>query len=170
MRRDAPSAAEGFLLAMVPRLRGYLRVLLGNAADAEDVLQEAFLAYLKGGPEPGTPDAERWLFAVARNAALNFLRDRGRRERRETAHAEAAARQAPGPADQAELSEAARRLEACLSQVPLEAREMLYLKVVEDLSLGEISGRTGVAKSTVALRVQDGLATLNRLFHGGGSR
>jgi RNA polymerase sigma-70 factor (ECF subfamily) len=168
MRRQGPSAAEGFLLAMAPRLRGYVRVLLANAADAEDVLQETFLGYLKGGPGAGTPNAERWLFRVARNRALNLLRDEARRRRREAARPEPAPRPAPDPAGQAELSEAARRIEACLDQVPLEAREMLYLKVAEDLSLSEIAERTGTPKSTVALRLQEGLILLNRLFRGGG--
>jgi RNA polymerase sigma-70 factor (ECF subfamily) len=154
---------------MTPRLRGYLRVLLADPNDAEDALQETFLAYLKSGPGPGAAESQAWLFRVSRNRALNLLRDEGRRRRREEVHA-AAAEAAADPADRAAQAEAARRMEVCLQMVPLDAREMLYLKAVEGLSLREIAERTGTPKSTVALRLQEGLVLLNRLFRGGGPR
>jgi len=45
---------------------------------------------------------------------------------------------------------------------------MVYLKFAEELSLSEIAERLHVPRSTVALRVQQGMAMLNREFHGGG--
>jgi len=182
MRRGKDAAARDYLLAMAPRLRGYLRVLLADPQDAEDVLQEAFLRFLAKGPEPGAAEADAWLFAVCRSAALNFLRDRPRRKARQEACGAAGERAAadpaspghspasPGrrPAEAAGQGEAVRRIEACMNRLPLELREALYLKVAGDLSVRQIAEQTGTPKSTVAIRIREGLILLNRLFRAGG--
>jgi DNA-directed RNA polymerase specialized sigma24 family protein len=43
---------------------------------------------------------------------------------------------------------------------------MVFLKMVEGLSYREVGERTGVPRSTVALRVQEGLVSLSNCFHG----
>jgi RNA polymerase sigma-70 factor (ECF subfamily) len=165
MNVDANAAIQRYLLLQSPRLRAYLRVLLGRREEAEDALQELFLRYLRRGPPPGTEDASRWLFRVARNLALNTLRGARRRLRRE-----ADCRHGPAePADPAELagkSEDGDRIRRCLECLATDVRELVYLKVVEDLSYREIGKQTGVPHSTVALRVQEGLVSLSRCFHG----
>jgi RNA polymerase sigma-70 factor (ECF subfamily) len=159
-----PAAAQDYLLAQSARLRAYLRVLLGDAHAAEDVLQELFLRYLRGGPAAGTEDADRWLSRVARNLALKALRTSRRRRAREAARPPSAA--GPDPADLAGRKEDAARVQRCLDRLETEVRELVYLKVVEGLSYREIAEQTGVPRSTAVLRVQEGLARLAELFHG----
>ncbi len=167
--------AQRFLLAHAARLRAYLHMLLGNAHDAEDALQETFVKYLRSGPAV-SDHAGRWLFAVCRNEALDLRRDRRRRVAREQIAAQApygpAARAAEpdrtDPAAQADLRDSMDHMTRCLARLPEDLREMVYLKFAEELSLTEIAERLRVPRSTVALRVQQGMAMLNREFHGGG--
>jgi RNA polymerase sigma factor (sigma-70 family) len=119
--------------------------LLAGAADAEDVAQETFVrAYFNLRRYRARPEARfsTWLFQIARHAALDQLRKRGRRA--ETpwpeGHAEPAA---PEPsADRAlqhrELGEALAR--ACAA-LPEEQRTALVLAEYHGASVAEIAAR-----------------------------
>ena len=164
MSTEQPPGASEYLLARSPGLRAYLRVLLGNFHEAEDALQELFLRYLRSGPPAGTPDADRWLFRVARNIGLNMWRGSRRRQARELAH-EDARPAPPDPAEAAAQKETSGRIQQCLDRLDADTRELVYLKLVEEMSYREIAEQTCLPRSTVALRVQEGLARLAKLFH-----
>jgi len=164
MSSEKTPGASAYLLGRSPGLRAYLRVLLGNLHEAEDVLQELFLRYLRAGPAAGTTDADRWLFRVARNLALKVIRSSRRRQAREAAYDPERPAE-PGPAESAALKEDTGHIQRCLDRLEADTREMIYLKLVEELSYREIAEHTGVPRSTVALRVQEGLARLAKLFH-----
>lgn len=149
---------------MTPRLLAYLRMLLGDLHDAEDVLQELFLRFLARGPLPHTDDARRWLFHVGRNLGLKALRTNQRRERRERLHPQPAP--CEDPASSLEKRESLARIQNCLDALEPDLRELVFLKIVEQLSYRDIEQQTGVPRSTAALRVQDGLARLSGCFHG----
>jgi RNA polymerase sigma-70 factor, ECF subfamily len=159
------TTAADYLVARAPRLRAYLRVLLGPPAESDDVLQELFIRFLRAGPRPGGADADRWLFRVARNLALKSLRGADRRRRREAAY-QPPTTNSPDPADLAGRKEDAGKVQQCLDRLDPAVRELVFLKVVEDLSYREIAGQTGVPRSTVALRVQEGLSQLARCLEG----
>jgi RNA polymerase sigma-70 factor, ECF subfamily len=81
---DASAAApdiDGLLAGMRPRLHRYCARMVGSAIDGEDVLQDALIkaveALASAGPI-GNP--EGWLFRIAHNTALDFLRRRNRQE------------------------------------------------------------------------------------------
>ncbi len=165
MKPRSTIATEQFLLAHSARLRAYVHVLLGNGHDVEDVLQNVFVKYLRSGPAP-SEHAERWLFTVCRNEAVDFRRGGRHRQERERSFAEGAISPGSDPALDAGRQDDVDRMSSCLARLPEEQREMVYLKFAENLSLSQIAESTGVARSTVALRIQEGLALLNRHFHG----
>src|SRR5213075_2533177 len=72
---------ERLLAAMRPKLHRYCARMTGSVIDGEDVLQDALIkaveAYASAG-EIGNP--EGWLFRIAHNTALDFLRRRNRQE------------------------------------------------------------------------------------------
>src|SRR5712672_4347118 len=79
---DAPAAAGGFdglLARMRPKLHRYCARMVGSVIDGEDVLQDALVkaveSFVSAG-EIGNP--EGWLFRIAHNCALDFLRRRNR--------------------------------------------------------------------------------------------
>ena len=72
---------DHLLKALRPRLHRYCARMTGSAIDGEDVLQEAMLKAVAAFPGDGSvANIEAWLFRIAHNAALDFLRGRARRE------------------------------------------------------------------------------------------
>ena len=170
----SPSLQRDFLLSMTPKLRAYLRVLIGTRAeaelDAEDVLQDVFMQYVTHGPKPATPQAMRWLFVASRNAAFNAQRAARRRTRREGTRAVPLDAEATDdPRQRLEASETRAALQRCLDRIAAKHREMVFLKVVEQWSYARIAETMALPKSTVAHQVQSALVALNRCMHGGGN-
>ena len=79
---DASVAAAGLdrlLVDMRPRLHRYCARMVGSVIDGEDVVQDALIKAVELFAEPiGNP--EGWLFRIAHNTALDFLRRRNRQE------------------------------------------------------------------------------------------
>src|ERR1700694_3510293 len=78
---EAPAAADldGLLAAMRPKLHRYCARMVGSVIDGEDVLQDALVKAVQSfasAGEIGNP--EGWLFRIAHNRALDFLRRRNR--------------------------------------------------------------------------------------------
>jgi RNA polymerase sigma-70 factor (ECF subfamily) len=81
MPETSISDIERLLIAMRPKLHRYCARMVGSVVDGEDVLQDALIkaveAHASAGPI-GNP--EGWLFRIAHNTALDFLRRRRRLE------------------------------------------------------------------------------------------
>jgi hypothetical protein len=73
-----PSAAsdiERLLVAMRPRLHRYCARMVGSVIDGEDVLQDALIKAVEARASAGAiGNPEGWLFRIAHNTALDFLR------------------------------------------------------------------------------------------------
>ena len=78
---DASPDIDAVLVALRPRLHRYCARMVGSVIDGEDVLQDALIkaveALAASGPV-GNP--EGWLFRIAHNTALDFLRRRNRQQ------------------------------------------------------------------------------------------
>src|SRR3954454_18386043 len=72
---------ERLLAAMRPKLHRYCARMVGSVIDGEDVLQDALIKAM-GALQSVTPvvNTEGWLFRIAHNTALDFLRRRNRQE------------------------------------------------------------------------------------------
>jgi RNA polymerase sigma factor (sigma-70 family) len=67
------------LKALRPRLHRYCARMTGSAVDGEDVLQDTLVKALRARAQgAGVDNLEGWLFRIAHNASLDFLRDRSR--------------------------------------------------------------------------------------------
>ena len=79
---DQATAAVDFerlLVAMRPRLHRYCARMVGSVIDGEDVLQDALIKAVEAFPGAGPINhPEGWLFRIAHNTALDFLRRRNR--------------------------------------------------------------------------------------------
>jgi RNA polymerase sigma-70 factor, ECF subfamily len=84
MTLPEPAAAddlEPLLAAMRPKLHRYCARMVGSVIDGEDVLQDALIKAVEARPLAGRIDnPEGWLFRIAHNTALDFLRRRSRQE------------------------------------------------------------------------------------------
>jgi len=69
------------LVAMRPKLHRYCARMVGSVIDGEDVLQDALIKAVEAYPAAGPiGNPEGWLFKIAHNTALDFLRRRNRQE------------------------------------------------------------------------------------------
>ena len=70
---------EPLLVAMRARLHRYCARMVGSVIDGEDVLQDALVKAVEAWPTAGViQKPEGWLFRIAHNTALDFLRRRQR--------------------------------------------------------------------------------------------
>jgi RNA polymerase sigma factor (sigma-70 family) len=74
-----PDEFEERLKALRPRLHRYCARMTGSAVNGEDVLQDTLVKALQARAQgAGVDNLEGWLFRIAHNASLDFLRDRSR--------------------------------------------------------------------------------------------
>ena len=134
--------------------------IVGPGADAEDVVQDAFLSAWRSIRSFEGTSFRAWLFRIVTNRALDRMRARKRRPElplepgndEEVTWAEPAS---PGPelADLAASREALVAVEEALTQVPAEQRAALLLRDVEGFAYEEIALMTGVEIGTVKSRI-----------------
>lgn len=149
------------------RLVRYLTYVLGRRDGVDDLVQETWLRVMERGRsfDAGRDAGSRfepWLFTVARNGAVDFLR----RRREVSLDAEegevgvVAVSHEASPFVMAAQTEDAERLAGALQELRPMYREALVLRFVEEMSLQEIGVVTGAPVATVAARVYRGLAAL----------
>lgn len=144
----------------------YIAFKLGSAQDAEDVLQETFCRFARYDLRwRFIRDPQAFVFRVARNEAYRFLRRKlGRREGERMIEAGgrgafAAAFAAPSEPSVALLLERA-------GELPVEQREVVYLKVFDGLTFKEIASICGVSVNTAASRYRYGIDKLREAVGG----
>ena len=119
-----------------PSLHRYCSRMTGSVMDGEDVVQEAlFEAYRKLDKFDDSRALKPWLFRIAHNRCIDFLRKRGVRVEAETA---AMVPDAVEPADTAVLG-LGRAVEYLVTSLPPKERACVLLKDVFDYSLEEIA-------------------------------
>ena len=137
---------EARLPALRPRLHRYCARMTGSVIDGEDVLQDALAdAHRALAQGAVVEDMERWLFRIARNAALDHLRQRARRNAMFVEDADMATIEDP-------IASAEQRLAAAASlrtfmHLSLVQRSTVILVDVLGLSLKEAAD---VMEATVA--------------------
>src|SRR5260370_37356346 len=80
---EASAAADidGLLAAMRPKLHRYCARMVGSVIDGEDVLQDALIKAVESlASAGGIGNPEGWLFRIAHNTSLDFLRRRNRQQ------------------------------------------------------------------------------------------
>ena len=150
------------------RLLRYLIYLTGRREAAEDLVQETWLRVLARARQyDGRSRFEPWLFSVARNLAIDYLRREGRVAFDEVDDGSLTVPVADSPFAAAARSEDAVRVAAALDALPPAYREALLLRFQEDLTLEEIAQVSSAPLSTVASRIRRGLAALRTQLEGG---
>jgi RNA polymerase sigma-70 factor (ECF subfamily) len=137
-------------------LLAYARQWVGCQDDAEDVFQEAFVRFWRRGS--GARDRLAYLYRCVRNAAMNWRRDRARRQRREQAP-----RDRPAPADPAVSAEQGERwdqIHQALGRLPPEQREIVAMKVWSEMSFEQIGQVLSMPKSTAHAKYRAAMGEL----------
>ena len=119
-----------------PSLHRYCARMTGSVMDGEDVVQEALIeAYRKLDKYDESRPLKPWLFRIAHNRCIDFLRRRGVRDEAETA---ATMPEAVSPTASATLG-VGKAVEHLVASLPPKERACVLLKDVFDYSLEEIA-------------------------------
>ena len=138
--------------------------MLGERADADDVVQDAFMrAYLAIGRYDERDQFRGWLFRILTNQCRNAITSRSRRSRR-FVQDEVAIESATSPSVGLQLGVEDAALARALAQLDPLQREALLLKYAEGLEYTEMSRMTGVGESALKMRVKRGSERLRALL------
>jgi RNA polymerase sigma-70 factor (ECF subfamily) len=151
---------------LYPQLCRFLSVLLGDRALAKDVAQEAFVRLHRFGARRMPPDAARlWLFRVARNAALNELKQRRVRGRLLSSIAGWFRSHADSPATALEVAEASALTADLLRALPEHQRAIVLLRELEMMSYADIARVLGVTQAKVRVDLHRARGALRERRH-----
>jgi len=165
-----PSQLTRFEAAVLPHLDAaytLARYLLRDEHDAEDVVQEAYLRalnYFDGFRGAGPVEGRSWLLTIVRNTAYtlraNRRPDAHATEFDETLHSGGSEDEHP----ETELLRAADRetVQRALDALPVEFREVIVLRELQDLSYKEIADVAGIPVGTVMSRLARARRRLER--------
>jgi RNA polymerase sigma-70 factor (ECF subfamily) len=146
------------------------RWLTGNATDAEDVVQDAYLRAFRYFDSFRGENFRVWLLTIVRNSFLTWVQEnRSGRLLFEPAVTEIAGADTwpdPAPGPEAMLLEQVDRdtLTTLVAQLPAEYREVLILREIEDLSYREIADIAGVPIGTIMSRLSRARQSLRRAW------
>jgi len=168
LRRRDPDLLDRLIEQYQHRLLRYLVYLVGNRELAEDLFQETWIRVLERGHQyDGRHQFSTWLYAVARNLTIDYLRKKSPISL-DALMEDSIEEHAPlEPADTRPLAwevvahqEQAERISAALVSIPAEYRETVVLRFHEGLALEEIATVTGARLGTVKSRLYRGLNML----------
>jgi len=162
-------AFEALIAAHVGQVRRFARAFAPSGPDADDLAQEALLKVFRNLRLYRRESAfSTWLYAVVRNAFLDFAKSRAVRERsRETSLGEVQVEELPGgfSADtHLEQEEVRRQVWRALRQVSVEYRTAVVLFDIEGRSYEEVAAVEAVPVGTIKSRLSRGRAQLRALL------
>jgi RNA polymerase sigma-70 factor, ECF subfamily len=141
-----------------PKLHRYCARMTGSIVDGEDVVQDTLMKALVALPNVGVIDnLERYLFRIAHNTVLDFLRHRARNPVMQN---EEALEMIPAPDSTDRDHEAAATSLRTFMRLPALQRSSVILKDVLVHSLEEVSSITGASHAAVKSALQRGRARL----------
>jgi RNA polymerase sigma-70 factor (ECF subfamily) len=146
-RRGEPGAFEDLYRQHASRIYGLACRMTGSATDGEDLLQEVFLlVHRKLGSFKGDSSLGTWIYRLATNCCLDFLRSRQHRQQRTTETLDdvlpvRAAGPQPFRIDRLDL-------ERAILQLPAGYRAAFVLHDVEGFDHAEVAAQLGIAEGT----------------------
>jgi RNA polymerase sigma-70 factor (ECF subfamily) len=150
------SAFSAFYASHARRLWAYVFRVTGNGADADDIVQDAFLRLLRSGPDTTDEERRRFLYRVA----SNLMVDRWRRRKRESPDSSERVPEVAVPAAAAD-DDVARTF----AELSARDRALLWLAYVEEESHQDIAASLGVGKRSIKVLLFRAKRRLRDLLH-----
>ncbi len=159
-------------------LHGLAMRMCGNRADADDMVQEAFLqAFRKWHTFRGDSDPGTWLYAIAARSCKPRLRRKGGIDRRMPAMSQllpwrettvmAIAAAPEGGEDESERAESIARVQGAIARLPEHLRVPLVMKEVLGIRVEDVASALGLAENTIKTRLHRGRLALRKAMIAG---
>ena len=160
------SAFAALFVRIAPRVKGLMLRLRVDAATADELAQETMLRVWQKSSlfDPSKASAATWIFAIARNLRVDWIR---RENRPELDLNDPSLVPPPEPSAEEHIDAHKRQktVRACLADLPDDQRQAVHLSFIEGLSHQEIADRLDIPLGTVKSRLRlsfDKLRTLLR--------
>jgi RNA polymerase sigma factor (sigma-70 family) len=157
---DQGDSFEDELAALLPRLRRFAHALSRNGSDADDLAQMTVERALRSRSQwqPGTK-LDSWTYTIMRNAWIDTVRGRSRKEKSEAPAVEAESL-GHDPSGAIEASIELKRVMAAMQRLPPEQREVVALILIEGFGYRETAEMLGLPIGTVSSRLVRGRTAL----------
>jgi RNA polymerase sigma factor (sigma-70 family) len=159
-----------FEQSIVPHLNAAFnlaRWLTRNSHDAEDLVQESYLRAFRSFETFQGQDGKAWLLTVVRNTCFTWLKKKGVRSAVEFDEQMHSSADDTPNAESVLLNQSALgSLNDCLEALPVEFRETIILRELEELSYKEIADIVRVPVGTVMSRLARGRKRLQQCLAG----
>ena len=160
----AEDAFEAVVAAHHGEIHRYLARVTGQASDADDLSQEAFLRAFRAYPLlPLGANVRAWLFAIATNLSRNHFRAESRRRRAHVAASnDGPVADAARPEGEAMLSEASGRVEQIVANLPPKQRLAFTMRKIHELDYEAIGASLDCSAESARAHVFQALRKVRR--------
>lgn len=162
-RLGEAGAFEELYRQHAPRIYGMACRMTGSASDGEDLLQEVFLlVHRKLGSFKGESSLGTWIYRLATNCCLDFLRSRQHRQQRTTDSLDDVLPVRGSGSGTFKLDRL--ELERAILQLPAGYRAAFVLHDVEGFDHAEVAAQLGIAEGTSKSQVHKARLKLRELL------
>jgi len=150
-----PEELGAVLEEMRPHLKRRAEFMCGNAADADDLVQEALMRAVNGGMPADVRSIGAWLTATLRNLIIDYLRKKNRTRPHESIHdhQDNITQLEPDGPEPAWSRITPADIHAALEAVKPVYRDVYVLRIEQGLSCDEVAQRFGITRVTVGTRL-----------------
>lgn len=165
LRRDDRDALAAMYDAYGRIAYGLAFRVLGDAGDAEDIVQESFLSLWR---QADRLDVQRGsvrslLLTIVHRRSIDVLRRRSGRPERVLDDAQPIASSVPDPAEFASQAEERGRIQAALKELPTDQRSAIELTYFSGLTIAEMAEQEGIPLGTAKSRLRLALERLRKI-------
>lgn len=172
---DERAAFDEVFLPHLPEAYRLAQWLAGNASDAEDIVQEAALRAYRGIRSFGAVNARAWSLTIVRNTAFSWLtknrpktvvfrNDLSAAQQQELEHEGPHGTRIETPEEIAVFKADAEQVQKALAQLPVQFREVIVLREINQMNYRDIAEVTNVPIGTVMSRLSRGRQLLTALL------
>jgi RNA polymerase sigma factor (sigma-70 family) len=173
--KDERAAFDEVFLPHLPEAYRLAQWLAGNASDAEDIVQEAALRAFRGIKNFGAVNARAWSLTIVRNTAFSwltknkprtvvFLNDLSATEQLELEYEGLHGARIETPEEIALFKADAEEVQKALAQLPVQFREVIVLREINQMNYRDIAEITNAPIGTVMSRLSRGRQLLIALL------
>jgi RNA polymerase sigma factor (sigma-70 family) len=173
--KDERAAFDEVFLPHLPEAYRLAQWLAGSASDAEDIVQEAALRAFRGIKSFGAVNARAWSLTIVRNTAFDwlaknkprtvvFLNDLSAAEQQELEYEGLHGTRIETPEEITLFKADAAEVQKALAQLPVQFREVIVLREINQMNYRDIAEVTNVPIGTVMSRLSRGRQLLIALL------